>query len=295
VTANGIDVFTGYVSDWQLEYSVEGRSTANVIATDALGMFAQAQLNAYTSTVTTVPGKLHEICDRGEVAWPIGDRDFGGDSFSTGASVVLGSNAVAWGTNALTAAQTTARSNLGYLYSSRSGVLTFRSRRTLETVGDGPVVAFADDGTGIGYQGIAASMGADVLFARVSAESAGGSAQTATVADLAAWIVDYGPVRSLSIGELQLSTDAQALLLAQELLAKYEAPAYLISEITVDLTPLSTSEQNEVLALDIGAQVSVTFTPNGVGDPIIQEPYVQGIRHSIGTERHTVTFSLIIN
>jgi hypothetical protein len=217
-------------------------------------------------------------------------RDFAIEYFaSVLAFCKLQSDAVSWGSNVLNYCQLIARSNLGYLFAAANGVLTFKSRNQL--LPTPAAVTFADDGTGIPYGGISASVGSDRLRARVSVDREGGTAQTSTVADPAQWIIDYGPLRSLSIPGLLLNSDTQSDYLADELLALYSEPVYRISEIAVDITSLSTGDQDDVLALDILSRVDVTFTPDGVGDPITQELVIQGIRHTIGVDRHVITFS----
>ena len=285
IQANGLDLFTGFVDDWDLEYDVEGLSSAVLVSTDALGMLGQVQFDAWTSSGVDATSKLNAVCDRSEVAWPSYLRDF-----DAGVEV-LQPDSVTWGSNVGSYCALISRSELGYFYSTGAGVLTFRDRNV--AVGATSAVSFSDDGTGIAFQGISATVGSDVLFSHVRVDREGGTAQSATVADTAAWMTTNGPLRSLSISGLLLNTDAQSLALAEYLLALYDTGRYRVSEIRVDLTPLSTVDQSTVLALDITDVVDVTFTPNGVGDPIVQNLVVQGIRHDIGTERHVVTLSTI--
>jgi len=285
VKANDVDIWTGYVDDWDLEYDVEGLSSAVLISTDALGMFGQLQFDAWTSSATAAGAKLTAVCERSEVAWPAPLRDF-----DQGVET-LQSDSVSWGSSALNYCQLISRSELGYFFAAADGVLTFRDRNV--AVGATSAVSFTDDGTGIPYQGISATVGSDVLFSHVRVDREGGTAQSAVVADTSAWIEDNGPLRSLSISGLLLSSDAQSEALADYLLSLYDTGRYRISEIRVDLTPLSTLNQSSVLALEITDMIDVTFTPNGIGDPITQPLVVQGIRHDIGTERHVVTFSTI--
>jgi len=312
VKAAGLDVFTGFVEDWDLQYEVDGRSEAVLSSTDALGMFGQLQFTAWTSTSTSAGGKLTAICERSEVAWPATLRDF-----DEGVEA-LQSDAVSWGSNVLNYAALIARSEIGYLYADPHGVLKFRDRNV--AVGATPAVYFSDtsgtfesvlyddsgepllDGDGlpltgtldvIGYQGITATVGSETLFARVGVDREGGTNQTATVADTTSWIETNGPLRSLSIPQLLLADDTQSLALAEYLLSLYDTARYRVSELRVDITPLTTAQQQSVLELDITDMVAVEFTPNGIGDPITQNLVIQGVRHDVGVERHTVTFSLI--
>jgi hypothetical protein len=296
VTAAGLELWNGYVDDWDLEYAVDGLSEAVLHSSDALGMFGQLEFRAWFSTSTTAGGKLSAICNRSDVEWPATLRDF-----DEGVEALQG-DAVSWGSNVLNYAQLIARSELGYLFADSHGMLKFRDRNVASGVA--PKVHFSDtSGTFesptygtldvIQYQGITATVGSDVLFARVGVDREGGINQTATVADTAAWRRENGPLRSLSITETLLASDAQSLAMAEYLLALYDTARYRVSEIRVDITPLTTAQQQAVLELDITDVINVEFTPNGIGDPVLQNLVVQGIRHDIGVERHTVTLSLI--
>jgi hypothetical protein len=145
----------------------------------------------------------------------------------------------------------------------------------------------------IPFTGIAAQVGAEVLFARVGVDREGGTAQSATVVDTVDWRNRYGPLRSLTVAGLLLATDAQSDALADYLLARYDTPRYRISEITLALHGLPLDQQNKVLAIDITNMVTVKYTPNNVGTAIVQPLLVQGIRHAIGQGTHTVTLSFV--
>ncbi len=312
VKAGDVAIWTGFVDDIDLSYEVSGQSAAMFKATDALGVLGQMQFDAWTSSGVNAATKLTAICDRPEVAWTSALREF-----DEGVEL-LQSDSVSWGSNVKNYADLIARSDLGYLFASADGVLTFRNR--LATSGVAAACSFADvDGTfpapmftedgdpildedgdpitaevdNIGYSRIEATIGSELLFARVGVDREGGTNQTATVADLAAWQLKYGPPRSLSITGLLLDSDAQSLALAEFILKLYDTPRYRVSEIDVDLHGLSASQQSTVLALDIASVVEIEFTPNRVGDPIHQHLVVQGLAHDISVDRHTVTLSLI--
>ena len=311
IKAAGKTIVTGYVEDWNLEYDVSGRSVAMCMATDALGVLAAGEFDQWTSTKLTSGAKLSDICNRAEIDWPAALRDF--DEGVEG----LQADTVSWGSNALNYAQLVAQSELGYLFASSDGVLTFRDR----LIGSSPSsVSFSDDGgtfesiltdangdplldgfgerltaavDTIAYERISSTVGSERLYSRVGVDREGGIKQTATVADPSAWRALYGPLRSLSVTTTLLATDAQSLALAEYLLSLYDAPRYMVSDIAVELATLSVSQQESVLALDIASVIDVTYTPNGVGDPIMQTLVVQGIRHDIAPMTHTVTLSMI--
>jgi hypothetical protein len=312
VQAGDFPIWTGFVDDIDLSYEVSGQSAAMFKATDVLGVLGQMQFDAWTSSGVDAATKLTEICDRSEVAWTSALREF-----DSGVEL-LQSDSVSWGSNVKNYADLIARSDLGYLFASADGVLTFRNR--LATSGVATACSFSDAGgtfdaplyddsnellydnsgdvlTGavdsIGFSNIEATIGSELLFARVGVDREGGTNQTATVADLAAWQLEYGPPRSLSITGLLLASDAQSLALAEFILKLYDTPRYRVSEIDVDLHGLSALQQSAVLALDIASVVEVEFQPNRVGDPIHQHLVVQGLAHDISVDRHTVTLSLI--
>lgn len=287
VRANDVDIWTGFVDDWDLDYEVDGTSTARMKSVDALGVLGQMQFTSWTSAGASADTKLSAVCDRPEVAWPAPLREFdpGVEMFQ--------SDAVSWGANVKNYCDLIGRSDLGYLFAAADGTLTFRNRN--HTSGVASVCSFSDAGSGdsIPYQNIRATIGSELLFARVGVDREGGTNQTATVSDLAAWRDKYGPIRSESIGELLLADDSQSLALAEFLLSLYDTPRYRVSEIEVELAGLSPSQQGAVLGLDVASVVDVTFTPNGVGDPIMQTLVVQGLRHDISVDRHVVALSLI--
>ena len=81
--------------------------------------------------------------------------------------------------------------------------------------------------------------------------------------------------------------------LAEYLLALYDSPRYRVRELTVHLEALNAADQNTILELDITDMVTVEFTPNDVGDAVVQFLVVQGIRHDITPASHVVTLSLM--
>jgi hypothetical protein len=46
-----------------------------------------------------------------------------------------------------------------------------------------------------------------------------------------------------------------------------------------------------LLALEINDIVQVKFTPNGIGDPILENAIITGISHVIGINSHLMRFS----
>lgn len=308
ITAAGVTIFTGFVQDYDLEYDVSGRSVTVLKSTDALGRFGALQFDAWTNTANNANGKLINICDRDEVQWSSTLRDFinaeatnGGELFA----VPMVSDSVSWGSNVLNYMLLIAKSDwLSFLFASADGVLTLRPVAQFASLDSGwsPGASVASfGGANIPYQTISAQYGSERLYAEVSIDTDAISAQTSTVADPAAWQLSYGPIRRLSLGSLLVGADSLGTYTAEEwaslfadgLLAFYDAPAFRITEFSVELAALSGANQTTVLGIDIADVISISFTPNNVGSAISQTLVVQGIAHDITPDSHVVTFSVI--
>lgn len=283
VSTNGITTFDAKAADWNLSYEVGGLSTANLDLEDALAVLGRQEFDEWTATASQTAGaRLTDVLNRPEVGWAGGARDI-----DTGVSVLQG-DLVTWGSNVLNYCQLVNQSELGYFFASRDGLITFRDRHS--NIGDTPEAVFADDGTGIRFQGVELSFGAEVYFTRVIIDREGGIAQAYTTAAAA----DDG-VRSLTITGLLQDSDTQAADMAIFLANVYSEGDTRISMVRVALHDdehLSDSEVTQVLELELASLVSVTFTPNGIGDPIVQLCQVQGIDHDITPDSHSVTLWL---
>jgi hypothetical protein len=282
ISANDVPVYTGIIDDWDLEYEVGGRSVAVMKTVDTLGVLGKLQFDAWTSSGVRAEQKLSAVVNRPEVG--LGATP---TSFDAG-SETLQADSVTWGSNALNYCQLIARSDLGLFFAAADGTLTFRNR---EAIGGTSQATFSDNGTDIPYQSISATIGSELLFARVGVDREGGSAQSATVDDTTVWKDLFGPLRSLTLTGLLLDSDAASLALAEYLLLLYDTPRYRISEIEVLLHALTSPQQATVLAVDIGDVVTVSFQPNDTGDQITQPLMVQGIRHEISPSIHRMFFS----
>jgi hypothetical protein len=151
-------------------------------------------------------------------------------------------------------------------------------------------VEFTDAGPGIRFTKIDVSYGSEFLYnevegttqdplSEIQIASAPGSKQL------------YG-VRSYSITNLLNSTDEGAFEVAADLLTYYYEPTLRVDSITVDLSNLSLEQRLQVLDLEIDDYISVSFTPNKVGDPKIAAGLITGISHRITITSHEIEFRL---
>jgi hypothetical protein len=151
-------------------------------------------------------------------------------------------------------------------------------------------VLFSDFGVGIKFTRINVQYGSENLYNEVEASTQdSGSVLQIAAAPLSKAL--YG-VRSYAISDLLNSTDSGAFDVAKDYLTYYYQPELRVDSITVDLSNLSLEERLQVLALEIDDYISVSFTPNRVGDPKIASGLVTGISHRITITSHEVELRL---
>jgi hypothetical protein len=183
-------------------------------------------------------------------------------------------------------------------YSASSGVLVpgasagnAQSLLTVTVADPEPVpVLFSDFGPGIRFTNIKVQYGSENLYNEVEA-STKESGSVLQVASAPFSKALYG-VRSYSISDLLNATDLGAFEVAKDYLTYYYQPELRVDSVTVDLSNLTLEEKLQVLALEIDSYISVSFTPNRVGDPKVASGLVTGISHRISITSHEVELRL---
>ena len=151
-------------------------------------------------------------------------------------------------------------------------------------------VVFTDFGPGIRFTAIDVQYGAEYLYNEIQATTQDSFAELQTT-DAPQSKALYG-VRTYSLTNLLNSTDLGAFEVAKDYLTYYYQPELRVQSITVDLANLTIQEKLQVLGLEIDSFISVSFTPNGVGDPKIASGLVTGIAHRITLTTHEVELRL---
>jgi hypothetical protein len=151
-------------------------------------------------------------------------------------------------------------------------------------------LAFSDFGLGIRFTKIDVQYGSEFLYTEITAITQDDAAVLQTT-DAPQSKALYG-VRSYSITNLLNSTDLGAFEVAKDYLTYYYQPELRVQSITVDLSNLTIEQKLAVLGLEIDSLISVSFTPNGVGDPKIASGLVTGIAHRITLTSHEVELRL---
>jgi hypothetical protein len=276
ISSAGNRIFTGVIDDWNLNYEPGGFSEASAAASDAFTLFNTQTLSAGTATAQLSGARINAVLDLPDVNWPQQDRDIDAGTTQLGADV-FGED-----TNVLAYLRTVSNSEPGNLFINKVGHVTFTDR--IPNSGNS-VIGFADDGTGIPYQGMKVVYGSELLYNEIVLGSQ--FAGTVTATDPAS-IDEYG-VLNLTQTDLLMSNPVLLEQLAAYYAIKYSQPEYRFESIDVVVDDLGETEQQEVLALEIGDFVTVKFTPNGIPPAIRKVAEIIRIDHDITPEAHIVS------
>jgi hypothetical protein len=177
----------------------------------------------------------------------------------------------------------------GVFVSDIAGNLTSLLTATVSNPEPQPVV-FSDFGPGIRFTNIKVQYGSENLYNEVEASTQDPSA-VLQVASAPFSKILYG-VRAYAITDLLNSNNSGAFDVAKDYLTYYYQPELRIDSVTVDLANLTIEERLQVLNLEIDDYISVSFTPNSIGDPKIASGLVTGISHRITITSHEVELRL---
>ena len=277
VTVDGVRVISTTIDDWNYGYSPDGSSRAEIVATDEFTLLARQVLTAGTATPQLSGARVSAVLDMLSVAWPNDKRSIDAGESTLGADVFAG--------NALQYLQKISDSEQGLLFIAKNGDLVFRDRLDA-TPTTASLTDFTDDGTGIPFTLTAVNYGSELLYNQAVVTSGELSAQ----ADNDRSQVAYG-VTSVELDTL-VSTSAQLQNLADFLVQKYGDPEYRFETISVNLDTVGATYKATCLGLEIGDVVSITFTPNGIGDPIEQYGQIIRISHELEPLRHDMFISV---
>lgn len=277
ITSNGIDVFRGWIQDWNLFYSKDGESIVDAIAADATTILTKQTLPEITPTEQQTGERINTILSRPEVGWSPSLRDI-----DTGVSTV-GTQTIEANTNALTYIQKVAETEPGSFFVDKSGKVRFIQRNTGYSSTD--IITFGQTGAGvIPFDNVDVIYGSELLYNEIQASREGGGTAIASNIDSQ----DAYGIRELDISGLLFSDDNQLLDLVVNYAIQYSEPEYRFDSFEVLLHKLSETDQDKVLGLEIGSAVKISFTPNNIGTAIERFLEVIRINHIIDPQRHIV-------
>lgn len=278
VSRNGTYLFQGRVTGYRYEYGEQ--NVVVITGADDFVLLANLELDAQTPTLQSSADRVTAILDLASVAWGT-NRDITASPDTT-----LGAYPIAAGTNVLAYLQKIAlKAEAGRLYMrAADNYLVFEQR--IGATLSAPTVTFADVGVGLPYNVLSIDYTADDVINRASITRTGGTEQTAQDATSIAtyYAQEYSDTDNL------VSTDAQALTLAQYLLFPTPEPRFTALEVSFASIPNS-GDQDSIAFLEIGETVEITRTFSaGTPASITEELAIEGIEHRIQAGRgHFVT------
>jgi hypothetical protein len=151
-----------------------------------------------------------------------------------------------------------------------------------------PGTAIYPDPDAIPYTALTVTYGTELLYNRAVVSNVGGTPQTAENAES---IAEYGVV-SLELNGLLIDEDADCSALANYIVNKYADPELRFDTIEVQLAGLTEYQQERVLGIELTDVIRVEHQPNGIGDRVVKDVQVIGIRHDARPASHTITFQL---
>ena len=280
IERDGYPIYTGNVADWNFTYDLNGDSLAEPSAVDGFAIIAPQVRTPGTAISEKTGARVAAVLT--EIGWPLPQRDI-----STG-QATLDADVVGDNVNALAYLSKVADvSEPGAIFVSKTGAMTFRDRADLQTYTTG--ITFGP--SGIPFTGISVDYGSEQLVNSVNVTFPNGAAVggTATASDATSQ-TRYGVIDKTYTTLLDTLTDAQAL--ANWQVALYAEPVYRVNTLTVNLSGITSIQAGQVLDLELGDAVQVSWTPNSIGSAITQIVSIDGIRHEATPSMHSVTFDL---
>ena len=279
ILANGIPIYTGLVTDWNLDYDISNKDMMYASCADNFTVLANQALNAVTPSSESTGTRINTILDLAEISYQ------GARSIDTGSST-LGAFAIDQDTVCLNYLQQVNTSEQGYLFMSANGTLTFKGRSSVLNPVAG--ATFNIDGTGLPYQTLVNQYGDELLYNYIITQSPAGAVQTTSSADSIALY----QAQQYALTNLLNSTTSEVAGLGNYLLGKYQNPVLRFTGLSTQLAALSEANQNIALTLDLTSICSVVknFV---VGTPATetQTLIVSGVSHSITPGRHIISYT----
>lgn len=278
-------IFTGLITDIDISYEIgpNNITISNVVfeVSDALADLASRSIEEYFPAVELSGARVANILALPEINYT------GTTSIDAGTVTCL-DDPIGDQTNCLTALQTVAKTESGYLFAEGDNTLRFTNR-----IGPGfytPSV-FADNGTGVPYENLAIVYGEETLYNRVVVTPID-SAYSAVAENTSSQSL-YG-IKTLALNGL-LFSDSDALKMADYLLSLYGTPSYRFNDMQLKFAGQKVSLANQaiIMGLDLGSVIRVVKTFSaGTPNSITQDAAIELIKHHITPTTHEIEFAL---
>ena len=267
-------LFSGYTSAYNYSYPKnQDIGYVDVECNDAFRLFNLSNISTVTGAVAgeTTGARIGRILDT--ISWPASMK-----SIDTGDSVVQADPGTV--RTALQALKNVEFSEQGAFYISPEGNAVFISRSNLEKMSGGTQTYFSNAGDGINYFNIMTALDDKLVINQANITRIGGTTQTASDATS---IAKYFP-HTYNQPNLVVSTDAEALNIAQAYVATRKDTSLRIDNLTLDLTtPDYAAGITAALNLDYFNVVKIRNDQQGT-------TYIQKTLEVVGTA-HEITSS----
>ena len=271
ISGNGTYIFSGYTTAYNYTFPKDNEiGFVDIELSDAFRLFNMANISTVTGQAAgqTTGTRINKILDT--VSWPTSMREV-----ETGQSTVQADPATS--RTSLNAIKNCEFSEQGAFYVGTTGNAEFHQRSYIISKSGQNPTYFANDGSGIGYSNIKFAFDDKLIINQANITRTGGTLQNAYNS---ASIDKYFP-HSISVSDLVVETDAEALNIARAYVATRAETTIRIDALTLDLnTPDYAAGVTAALTLDFFDTVSIKNV--GQDGTIIQKTLqCMGVSHEI--------------
>jgi hypothetical protein len=279
ILANGIPIYFGLITDWNLDYDISNYDMMYASCSDQFTVLSNQSLNAVTPAAEISSTRVNTVLNLPEINYQ------GARSIGQGSST-LGAFPIEQDTNVLNYLQDVTISEQGYLYMSANGTLTFKGRGQVLNIAPG--VVFSEDSSNIPYQTLINEFGDELLYNYIVTESPAGAKQTSSDSTSIALY----QAQQYSLTNLLNSTVSQVQALGSYLLGKYKNPVLRFTGLSTQMFALTEHQQNLLLSLDLTSVCSVIKDfVEGSPSSSTQTVIVSGVSHNITPGSHVVSYT----
>jgi len=278
ILANGVPIYTGLITDWNLDYDIANQDMMYASCADNFTVLANQALNAKTPSAELSGARINTVLNYTEINYQ------GARAIDTGSSN-LGAYAISQDTNVLNYLQQINTSEQGFLFMSANGTLTFKGRASVLNPVAG--ATFNTDGTGLPYQTLINQFGDELLYNYIITQSPAGAVQTTSDSTSIALYQS----QQYALTDLLNSSTTEVAGLGSYLLGKYRNPVLRFTGLSTQLSALSAANQNICLNLDM-TNICTVVKNFVVGTPATetQTLIVSGVSHNITPGSHIVNY-----
>ena len=278
ILANGVPIYTGLITDWNLDYDIANQDMMYASCADNFTVLANQALNARTPSAELSGARINTVLNYTEINYQ------GARAIDTGSSN-LGAYAISQDTNVLNYLQQINTSEQGFLFMSADGTLTFKGRASVLNPVAG--ATFNTDGTGLPYQTLINQFGDELLYNYIITQSPAGAVQTTSDSTSIALYQS----QQYALTNLLNNSTTEVAGLGSYLLGKYRNPVLRFTGLSTQLSALSAANQNICLNLDM-TNICTVVKNFVVGTPATetQTLIVSGVSHNITPGSHIVSY-----